>query len=116
GAEGSDTLLTGVQSLSIREGEGPGLRLWAVPFGSASSFAVDPDASRILFTSGARHSIQVLDLQAGNSSREIVRFPAADRPISSEELEAGRDRMRRAVAQERAAPPTSLEFLYDPEL
>jgi len=115
-AEVSDTLLTGVQSLSIREGEGPSLRLWAVPFGSVSAFAVDPADSRIVFTSGARHSIHVLEVQAGNSSREILRHPTADRPISSEELEARRDHARQTMAEEGATPPTALDFLYDPEL
>lgn len=112
----ADTLLTGIQSLVLREGEGPSVRLWGPPFGSVSALAVDPDSSRVLFTSGTRHALEVLELQQDDSPREIFRFPAADRPIAPEELEAGRDHLRRTMAQERTAPPISLEFLYDPEL
>lgn len=114
--EVSDTLLTGLQSVSIREGEGRNLRLWAVPFGSASAFAVDPAASRILFTSGATHSIQLLEVDGTGPSREIFRLPTADRPISSEELEARREHARLTMAQEGPASRAALDFLFDPEL
>lgn len=112
----TDTLLLGVHSLSIREGEGSNTRLWSHPFGSISAFAVDGEGSRILFTSSASHSIQFLDLSEGVISRELFRFPMADTPVDPDELEARRDRTRRALAEEGASSTTALDFLFEPAL